>query len=366
MAGQTNCNNVQPAHTGTLPVKTTALIIAGAFAVLVACSSSAQQPRANGPDDVVATVGSQKITLAEVDKVALEQATANFGSMKLSQALYEARRVALEQLVGDALIDQEARAKGTDRDALVKQEITAHVEPVTDADIESWYRANQNRLQGAPLDQVRGPVRAYLTRERTDEVRTRYIDQLRSKVAVHVSLQPPRYQIETAGHPARGDVNAPIQIVEFSDFQCPYCLRAAPVVRQVLSTYGDKVRLVYRHYPLPSHPNARPAAEASACAAEQGKFWEYHDKLFADPTKLSAADLRRDAVELGLDAGKFDACVDSHKFKADVDADMKAGEDAGVNGTPAFFINGRLLAGAQPFDAFKRVIDDELQLKGTR
>jgi protein-disulfide isomerase len=120
---------------------------------------------------------------------------------------------------------------------------------------------------------------------------------------------------------------------------------------------------VYRHYPLPTHPNARPAAEASACAAEQGKFWPYHDVLFANPSKLGVADLKQHAADLGLDAAKFNACVDGHKYKAQIDTDMKDGEEVGVNGTPAFFINGRFLSGAQPFEAFKRIIDEELERK---
>src|SRR5262249_43252427 len=115
--------------------------------------------------------------------------------------------------------------------------------------------------------------------------------------------------------------------------------------------------------PLPNHPNARPAAEASACAAEQGQFWPYHDRLFAQPSKLSDADLKSHAAALGLDAAKFNASVDSHKFKSLVDHDVKDGEEAGVNGTPAFFINGRLLSGAQPYEAFRRLIDDELAQK---
>jgi protein-disulfide isomerase len=134
-------------------------------------------------------------------------------------------------------------------------------------------------------------------------------------------------------------------------------------VNQVMSTYGDKVRLVYRHYPLPSHPNARPAAEASQCAAEQGQFWQYYERLFADQTKLSDADLKQAAAALGMDAGRFNACVDSHKYKDRVEKDILEGNEAGVSGTPAFFINGRMLTGAQPFDAFKRIIDEELELR---
>jgi protein-disulfide isomerase len=350
-----------------MPSSQSGILAAAVFGVLItACSSSAQQQaRPAAPDDVVATIGSRKVTLAEVDRAALDQPAANFGPMKLSQAVYEARRAALEEIVGDALIEQEARAKNVDRDALVQQEITAHVAPVTDSDISAWYQANQNRIQGRSLDQVKEPIRSLLTEQRTEAARRTYIDQLRAKTAVRLSLDPPRQQVAAAGRPARGPENAPVEIIEFSDFQCPYCLRAEPAVRQVLSTYGDKVRLVYRHFPLSNHPNARPAAEAAACAAEQGKFWEYHDRLFANPTKLSPTDFKDDAAGLGLDAARFDSCVADRKYTKDIEADMKAGEEAGVNGTPAFFINGRLLSGAQPFEAFKRVIDDELEQKRT-
>jgi protein-disulfide isomerase len=131
-------------------------------------------------------------------------------------------------------------------------------------------------------------------------------------------------------------------------------------VQQVLKTYGDKIKFVYRHYPLPNHPAARPAAEAAACAGEQGKFWPYHDLLFANPSKLSEADLKQHAVELSLNTVQFNSCVDTHKLQSTIDTDVREGEEAGVNGTPAFYINGRMLSGAQPFDAFKKIIDQEL------
>jgi protein-disulfide isomerase len=130
-----------------------------------------------------------------------------------------------------------------------------------------------------------------------------------------------------------------------------------------LSTYGDRIRLVYREYPLPNHQNARPSSEAAQCANEQGKFWPYHDKLFANQQQLGAINLKQYAMDLGLDAARFNSCVDSHKYKAVVDADIQAGQEAGVDGTPAFFINGRMISGAQPFEAFKKIIDEEIELK---
>ena len=176
-------------------------------------------------------------------------------------------------------------------------------------------------------------------------------------------LEPPRQAVSAGKSPAKGGANAQIEVIEFADFQCPYCLAAAPTVKKVLETYGDRIRLVYRHYPLPNHPQARPAAEAAQCANEQGQFWPYHDRLFAEAGKLSDADLKKAAADLGMDAARFNTCVDEHRYKAVVEADQQAGNDAGVNGTPAFFVNGRLLSGAQPFEAFKRVIDEELELE---
>ena len=299
-----------------------------------------------------------------MDDKALEQPASNFGSAKLSQAIFEARRAALDELIATSLMDAAAKAQGIERTALVEKEITAKIPPVSDSDVTTWFQANQARLQGQPLDQVRQPIRAFLTQERMQGIREQYVDGLKARTAVVVMLDPPRQHVSAANSPSKGSISAPIEIIEFSDFQCPYCLRADPTVRQVLDTYGNRIRFVYRHYPLPNHPFARPAAEAAACAGEQGKFWPYHDLLFANPSKLSDADLKQHAAGLGLNAAQFNGCVDTHKLKAEIDADLKAGENAGVNGTPAFFINGRMLSGAQPFEAFKKIIDEELTLKG--
>jgi protein-disulfide isomerase len=333
------------------------------LAFFVACSSSAQQPnRIQGPTDVVATVGNASITLAEVDQKAMQQPASEFGQMKLVLALYEARRAAIDEIVGERLIADEAKTRGTSADALIDAEITSKIVTVTEADVVAWYNANPSRVQGAKLEQVRQPIRSLLTQQRTSQAYQSYVDKLRAKASIRVSLEPPRLKVAADG-PSQGPANAPIELIEFSDFQCPYCLRAHPTLKQVLSTYGDRIHFVYRNYPLPSHPNARPAAEAAQCAAEQGQFWAYHDRLFADPNKLSDNDLKASAAALGMDAARFNACFDSHKYRARVEADTQAGNDAGVNGTPAFFINGRMLSGAQPFDEFKRVIDEELANK---
>lgn len=337
------------------------ILAALGLSAAAACSTSAQPAsKAKAASDVVVTVGGATFTLGDIDKVAMREPASAFGTAKLEQAIYFARRAAIDELVGNRLMDEEAKARGIDRAALIQQEISSKTKEPTEDDIAAWYRSNQNRVQGAALDEVRGPIKSLLTQERTNATRSAFVDTLKAKTPVVIALDPPRAEVDAAGRPARGDAKAKVEIIEFSDFQCPFCQRAHPTVQQVLKTYGDRINLVYRHYPLPNHPDARPAAEAAACAAEQGKFWEYHDQLFGNPNRLSDPELRQHAVALGLDSTAFNACVDSRKHKSLVDADIAAGDAAGVTGTPAFFINGRALEGAQPFETFKRVIDEEL------
>ena len=169
------------------------------------------------------------------------------------------------------------------------------------------------------------------------------------------------FSITRADH-IRGDFNAPVTLVEFSDFECPFCERHYPVLNKILSDYKGKVRLVYKHFPLGFHPNAQKAAESSECASEQGKFWEYHDKIFENqPSGFSIEKFKQWAKDLGLNSGKFNDCLDSGKFAQKVKDEQQEGVKKGVNGTPATFVNGKLISGALPYDSFKQEIDNLLQ-----
>ncbi|WP_257460913.1 DsbA family protein [Archangium lipolyticum] len=176
--------------------------------------------------------------------------------------------------------------------------------------------------------------------------------------------EAPVQNIEVGNAPAIGPKNAPVTIVAYSDFECPFCSRAVPTLKQIETDYHGKVRIAFKNSPLPFHANAKPAAAAALAAGEQGKFWEYHDKLFANQRALDRVSLERYAEELKLNMPKFKAALDSNKFEAQIAAEMAEASRVGVNGTPTFFINGRSLVGAQPVDAFKRVIDEELKKKG--
>jgi protein-disulfide isomerase len=328
-----------------------------------ACSTAARPATQLGSSDVVATVGGVSITLEQVDAKALREPASGFGDITLEQAMYQARRAAADEIIANILLDQEAKRRDVARTALVEQEIASKTKPVTEEDIARWYQANPQRVQGATLDRVRAPILSLLTQMRMQDARDAYLETLKAKTRVRIVLEPPRVAVRAGNSPVKGPAKAPIELIEFADFQCPYCLSISPTLKKVLDTYGDRIRFVYRNFPLDSHPNARPAAEAAQCANEQGQFWPYHDRLFGDPGKLSDAELKQAAAALGLDSPRFNKCVDEHKYRSIVDADLKAGTEAGVTGTPAFFINGRLLSGAQPFDAFKHVIDEELEIK---
>jgi protein-disulfide isomerase len=168
-----------------------------------------------------------------------------------------------------------------------------------------------------------------------------------------------RVEVPLAGVP-RGTADGPITIVEFADYQCPFSARVTATIDELLSEYPGKIRFYFRHYPLPFHPDAKPAAEAALAAEAEGKFWEMHDKLFANSRNLKREDLERYAVELGLDMTRFKQALDTRQYQGRVEDDLNTALKAGARGTPAFFINGRLLSGARPLEAFKEVVEEEL------
>jgi protein-disulfide isomerase len=206
-------------------------------------------------------------------------------------------------------------------------------------------------------------IRRFLMNQRVADARTELVAELRKAgPPVRVLFDAPRQQVAIAADdPVEGPANAPVTLIEFSDFQCPFCQRVMPTLKQVREKYGDKVRIVWKDFPLTQiHPQAFGAAVAGNCAREQGKFWEYHDRLFPNQQALQPEFLKRYAVEAGLDADKFNACLDSTRYDQRVQESVDAGTQLGVSSTPTVFVNGRVISGAQPFEAFAEVIDEEL------
>jgi len=310
-------------------------------------------------DTIVARIGGDAITLADLDRKVGAQL--RLLERQRVEREYKIRQSGLDDLINQRLLAAEARRLGLTEGALLKAEVDDKTPAMTEGDLKAFYDAHVQQMPG-PYAEIQDRLRQYMQNQRRDQRFQEYVASLRTASHVEISLPPPalaRVEVAAIG-PARGPVGAPVTIVVFSDFQCPFCAQANPTIQQVLETYGDRVQLVFRDFPLAIHPLAEKAAEAGHCAEEQGKFWEMHDRLFANQDHLDVADLNGHARQIGLDGAKFDACLDSGRMADRVQANLEAGEKAGVDGTPAFFINGVVLTGAQPFGEFKRLIDAEL------
>jgi len=305
--------------------------------------------------------------LAEVDDIAItsEEVEKPLASQlsKLEEQIYNLKRQRVEALINEKLLAREAAKRGISVPALLDAEVTSKVGLVTEQEVEKTYQQNKANLKGDEST-VRNQIRASLQNNKLAAKREEFLSSLRSQAKVVVNLKPPpvlRVEVAVDGAPFKGPAQAPVTIVEFSDFHCPFCRRVLPTLAQLESQYGEKIKLVFRDFPIDNlHPGATKAHEAARCANEQGKFWAYHDKLFAAPAKSSPEIFKGFAKDVGLDVPRFENCFDSQKYQAAIKKDIEEGNRVGVMGTPAFFINGRLLSGAQPLDAFVRVIDDEL------
>ena len=316
---------------------------------------AAESPRAaEGGSKPLALVGGVPITEADVDRAA----DAQLRELRSREAAI--RSQALEELIAQRLLDKEAAARGMALSALWKVEVEDKA-GVSQAEVRDLYQTNKDKMGGMSEADAMKQIESRLLPQRQRERQAVFVRELRQKAGVKVLLGPTRVAVDVTGRPIRGNKDAPVTIVEFSDFQCPFCSRARPTVNKVRETYGDKVRIIFRNFPLSIHPQALKAGEAAACAGEQGKFWEMHDRLFANQNKLQVADLKEHAGALGLDAAAFTQCLDSGRHTADMQKDVEAGAGYGVSGTPSFFINGRPVVGAQPFEGFAQVIDDELE-----
>ena len=339
-------------RSSTLPL---AVFLALCFIAATACSSetspggASSKKEAAAPTAAVAMIDGQPITQAQLDERAARQ-------------LYEIRQQALEEMLAEQVLDKEAKAQGITREALLAKEVTSKVTDPTQAEIDQSWEANKARMPGKTKEQVAPDIVNFLKQQKAPQLQQSYLQSLRTKYNVQVLLEPPRVVVGVGDYPAKGPAKAPVTIVEFSDYQCPYCGRAEEAVKQILENYKDKVRFVYRDFPLPMHPNAPKASEAAQCAKEQGKFWEYHDALYADQSKLSLTDLQATAERLGLKTEAFKTCLESGKYAAEVSKDVADGQKAGVSSTPFFFINGIPVIGAREYSAFAEIIDRELAI----
>jgi len=285
--------------------------------------------------------------------------------LKIRTEEYNIRRNVLETLIEERLLAAEAARRHITLDELVKSEVEARVAAPDLSEIEPFYEASKQRFGSLTPEEAMEQIAQNMRAQSIAKRRTEFVASLRSAAAVKVLLEPPRAAVQATG-PSRGSADAAVTIVEFSDFECPFCSRAVATIKKVEETYGDKVRIFYRDFPLESHRGAVHAAEAAHCAGEQEQFWPMHDKLYSKQGGVSDADIRKYAGDLGLDAEQFNTCLQSGKFTATWKASQAEGTRVGVVSTPTFFVNGRMVPGAAPFEHFARIIDEELARADTR
>jgi len=302
--------------------------------------------------DVVATVQDQPIKADELT------ASIRGELLKLDMQRYQVLKNGLDGIIGQRLMEIEAKHRKMSVDELRQEEITAKISQASEEDVKKFYEDNKGRIR-QPFEQIKGRIEEYLNQRSQQQREQAFLRELRQRYKVAVALEAPKVDVSTDNDPVRGAQDAMVTIIEFSDFECPYCRRVQPALKRLLEEYEGRVRLVFRDFPLSIHKNAQKAAEAAQCAAEQDKFWPYHDKLF-EQTALSPSDLKKYAGELKLDVDKFTTCLDAGKYTQEVADDMKDGMAAGVNSTPSFFINGQPLSGAVPYEHFQELVDAAL------
>ncbi len=346
---------------------------AGATAVAAASTPDASAKA------VAVKVGSRSFSNAELDsrvKADLDvlQSRATAAETQLKAQMEDIRNQVGEQeynlrkkALTEVLFDMEAQAQGVPRNELVAREVTAKA-LVLPSDLDKLWEEVKSGAKGSTRETMQPQLQQMVMQRKTEAQLGRYQRELFKKYKVAmVGLQPTRKSVVVpANAPILGPADAPVTIVEFTDYQCPYCQKAQQYVDRVMDAYKGKVRLVYQEFPLDFHGQAKPAGVAARCAGEQGKFWEMHNGMLRAPGAFDEKDLKGRAAALSLDGASFGTCLASGKFDAVIQQSIDAGKAIGVSGTPTFLINGRSFSGAQPFEAFEHIIEEELTYPGTR
>jgi protein-disulfide isomerase len=283
----------------------------------------------------------------------------------LKKREYELRMDRLNKLLVDLLVGAEAKKAGIPLEEFIEKKVVGGKIKISDADYKKFV-ADKKIPESQITPQIKERINSYLEGEKKQELIQSYVAKLTKSSPVEVYFTKPKFQVEVepGTGPANGPADAPVTIVEFSDFQCPFCSKGAERMDEIKKKYGKKVRVVFRHFPLPMHPEAKPASEAAMCVNEQSpdKFWKFHDTLFKNQDKFDKVNLEKFAEGLKVDMTKFKECFDSGKYREAVAKDLEYGEKLGVRSTPTFFINGQLLSGALPMESFSEIIDEELEL----
>jgi protein-disulfide isomerase len=299
---------------------------------------------------VIAEIGGRQITTGE-----LEQKEAN----KLLQARYKyyvAEKDTLEQYIDDQLLQMQAKKEGITVDELLKRHVSVNVQEPTEDQLRFYYEGVQT---DESYETARPNIIETVKQLRMKKAQQAYITQLRSDWGVIVELSQPSARVEAGNSPRLGSDKAPVQIIEYADYECPYCQKVAPDLIRLKEQFGDQVSFVYKDFPLPMHPNAARAAEGARCAGVQGKFWEFHDYLF-ETKKLKESDMKAEARTLKLDGDKFDQCLDKQEQFESLKKEAQDAQKLGLSGTPSFFVNGHFMSGAIGYAKLRDTVQQEL------
>jgi protein-disulfide isomerase len=278
---------------------------------------------------------------------------------KLLQARYKyyvAEKDVLEQYIDDQLLELQAKKEGITVDELLKRHVSVKVQEPTEDQLRFYYEGVQT---DESYETARPNIIETVRQLRMKKAQQAYITQLRSDWGVIVELSQPSARVEAGNSPRLGSDKAPVQIIEYADYECPYCQKVAPEIARLAQQFGDQVSFVYKDFPLPMHPNAARAAEGARCAGVQGKFWEFHDYLF-ETKKFKEADMKAEARTLKLDGDKFDQCLDKQEQFESLKKEAQDAQKLGLSGTPSFFVNGHFMSGAIGYAKLRDMVQQEL------
>jgi protein-disulfide isomerase len=325
--------------------------IGAALALLGVGGIAAQNNNNNDDESVVARVGGAKVTMADLE----QEESARL--LSAHYQYYQAETKALNDLIDKKLLEQKANSEHLTVEQLLDREVNSQVKNPTEDQMRVYYEGVET---DQPYEAVRDKILEKIRQLRTDKLRAAYLQTLRAETTVYIALAPPRANVEAQDpQMTEGPDKAPVTLVEFADYECPYCQKVASDVKKLADDFLDKVAFTYKDFPLPMHARAEKAAEAARCAAKQNKFWEFHDELFRSK-ELDIDQLKAQARALKLNSEQFDKCLDSGEEAAAVDRDRKEGTRLGINGTPSFFINGHYMSGALDYAALRQIVEQQL------
>jgi len=340
------------------PAATTALVFFNGSHYLLSRENRAELSGSRHSDDLAAEVDGHPIRMDEI-KRPLTQRIHN-----LKMEIYRLQRDRLQKRIRDRLLNQEARRRGSSREQL-EDSIAAEAEPVTEDEIEDFYRQNRHRYADSDRseDSIRKEIRNTLREKKRQHKIRKFADALKERHEVNIYLQAPELpvaRVNVSDCPAKGPKQAAVVVVEFSDYRCPACRSAHETVRRIRESYQDRVRWIFKDFPLKSHEDAEFLAEAAHCADAQGAFWKYQDLLFSADGKPDSESLAAYAGKLNLDVERFQSCLGNRKFRTRVEQNLQDAKQAGISATPTFIVNGKMRSGALSEEEFRKMIESEL------